>query len=149
MRYPAILTREGARTLAELVHCPGCQTFAEPGQDVGALAREALEGWLEAHLVHGEVPPRPPSRAPATLPRRARLRWIPVSARLAAVLTLRWARQDAGLTQAQLAKRAGVSQQQIAKLESPEGNPTLETLDRVAAALGRHLEIAFDEASTC
>ncbi len=89
------------------------------------------------------MPPRPPSRAPASIPRRAWLRWVPVSARLAAVLTLRWARQDAGLTQAQLAKRAGVSQQQIAKLESPDGNPTLVTLERVAAALGRHLEVGF------
>ena len=143
MRYPAILTRDGPRTLAELVHCPGCQTFGERGQDVGVLAKEALEGWLEAHLAHGEVPPRPPSRAPTSLPRHARLRWIQVSARLSAVLTLRWARQDAGLTQAQVAKRAGVSQQQIAKLESPDGNPTLETLERVAAALGRHLEVGF------
>ncbi len=137
MRYPAIVTREGPRTLAECPNCPGCQTFAEPNQDLVALAREALEGWLEAHLAHGDLPPRPP----ASLPRRARLRWIPISARLAAVLTLRWARQDAALTQAQLAKRAGVSQQQIAKLESPDGNPTLETLERVASALGRHLEV--------
>lgn len=143
MRYPAILTRDGPRTLAELVHCPGCQTFGERGQDVGVLAKEALEGWLEAHLAHGEVPPRPPSRAPTSLPRHARLRWIPVSARLSAVLTLRWARQDAGLTQAQVAKRAGVSQQQIAKLENPDENPTLGTLSKVSEALGMPLTVSF------
>ena len=30
MRYVALLTKEGAQTLAEFPDCPGCQTFAEP-----------------------------------------------------------------------------------------------------------------------
>jgi transcriptional regulator with XRE-family HTH domain len=67
--------------------------------------------------------------------------WVEVPARLAAKVELRWARHRAGLSQAQLAKRAGVSQQQIAKLERPGSNPTIETLDRVARALGMRLAV--------
>ncbi|MGI5864761.1 MAG: helix-turn-helix transcriptional regulator [Myxococcales bacterium] len=67
--------------------------------------------------------------------------WIPVPAKLAVKLSLRWQRQEVGRTQAQLARRANVSQQLIAKLEDPDSNPTIETLEKVAKALGTHLEI--------
>lgn len=135
-RFPAVITREGRRTLAEFPNCPGCQTFAEPGQSIEEQAHEALEGWLGAHLVTGDIPPRPPRRAPA-----GKVIWVEVAARLVAKLDLRWARRSAGLTQAQLAKRAKVSQQAIAKIEHPDSNPTLETLDKVARALGARLDV--------
>ena len=54
-----------------------------------------------------------------------------------------WARQDAGLSQKQLAEKAGVSQQQIAKLENPDENPTLGTLSKVSEALGMPLTVSF------
>jgi transcriptional regulator with XRE-family HTH domain len=66
---------------------------------------------------------------------------VEVPPRLAVKIELRWTRHRARLTQAQLAKRAGVSQQQIAQLEHPDSNPTLDTLERVARALGAHLEL--------
>lgn len=141
MIYRAIITREGRRSLAEVPDCPGCQTFAEPGEDLGLLSRDALEGWLRAHLVDGEAPPRPSKRL--RVPNGARLLEVEVSPRLAVKLELRWARQDAGLTQAQLAARAGVSQPQIAKLEHPRANPTIDTLEKVARALGLRLEVAL------
>jgi transcriptional regulator with XRE-family HTH domain len=56
-------------------------------------------------------------------------------------LALIWARTDAGLSQAELARRAGVSQQAIAKLEHPDSNPTVETLQKVADALHAELVI--------
>ena len=62
---------------------------------------------------------------------------------LSAVLQIRWRREELELTQGQLAKRAGVSQQQIAKLEDPDGNPTIATLEKIAAALGLRLEVSF------
>src|SRR5207248_1254044 len=63
---------------------------------------------------------------------------------LAAALQIRWARQDAGLTQKDFGARVGVSQQQIAKLENPDENPTLETLDKVSNALGLHMTLGFE-----
>ena len=52
---------------------------------------------------------------------------------------LRAARLDAGLTQAQLAARLGLSQPAVARLERPNANPTARTLDRALRATGRRL----------
>jgi antitoxin HicB len=142
MRYHAVVTKHGRATLAHFPDCPGCHTQADPGEDILELARDALEGWLEAHLVLGRVPPLPAAvrrRAPA----RAKLVAVPVGAALAVRILLRAARQEAGLTQGSLARKVGVSQQQIAALESPDTNVTLGTLVRVAAALDHEVEISL------
>lgn len=53
-------------------------------------------------------------------------------------------RTEAGLTQAELAKRMGTSQSAISRLEEGAGAPPkLETLLRLADALGRGLRISF------
>ena len=62
---------------------------------------------------------------------------------LAIALQIRWLRDDEGLTQAELAKRARIAQQQIARLEDPDANPTISTIESVAAALQTRLQIAF------
>ncbi len=54
---------------------------------------------------------------------------------------VRDARKRAGLTQAQLAERAGVTQSVIARLERGGGNPTFLTLERVLHAAGHRLEL--------
>ena len=48
-----------------------------------------------------------------------------------------------GLTQAELAERAGVPQPNIARLESGKHQPTLELLRRVAEAMGYRLDVRF------
>lgn len=58
---------------------------------------------------------------------------------------VRDARKTAGLTQVQLAARAGMTQPTIARLERPGSNPTVDTLERVLRATGHRLEIgAYD-----
>ena len=53
------------------------------------------------------------------------------------------ARQAAGLTQAELARRLGVSQAQVARIEkSGYDSYTLNTLRRYVQALGKRLEVA-------
>ena len=54
---------------------------------------------------------------------------------------IRRARQAAGLTQSELARRAGVKQPEIARLESAGANPRIATLDRVLAASGHSLRL--------
>jgi predicted transcriptional regulator len=54
---------------------------------------------------------------------------------------LKDARRRAGLTQADLARRLGVSQAAVAKLERHGVNPTIETLDRALWATGHRLTL--------
>lgn len=58
---------------------------------------------------------------------------------------IRDARTAAGLTQAELAERAGVTQSEIARLERGGGNPTFLTLERVLHAAGHRLELTAVE----
>jgi XRE family transcriptional regulator, regulator of sulfur utilization len=51
------------------------------------------------------------------------------------------ARIAMGLTQQQLATRAGVPQADISRIERGGGNPTEATLQRLARALGRQLAL--------
>lgn len=142
MQYTALVTKEGKQTLAEFPGCPGCQTFADPGEDIVARAEEALAGWLEANLVSGQSPPEP-----TTVRARGRAKAVAVTvpAKLAVTLAVRWARKHAGMSQAELARRAGLSQPVVARLEDPDHNPTIETLERVAAALGTRLEVGLSQ----
>lgn len=54
---------------------------------------------------------------------------------------LREARERAGLTQAELARRLGCSQQAVAQAERWDGNPTVALLRRWADATGSRLEL--------
>jgi len=56
-------------------------------------------------------------------------------------MLIREARIDAGLTQAELATRLGVSQSAIAKLEREGSNPTVRTLDRTLRAASHRLDL--------
>jgi len=141
MRYAAYVHREDDSVVVTFPDCEGCQTQADESDEVASLAEEALVGWLDAMMEVGEVPPIPRERARP--PRGARLVWVTVPATLAAKVALRQARQAAGLTQAELARRAGVSQQQVAKVERPDSNPTLATLDWLARVLDLQLQVAF------
>ncbi|MHB1538474.1 MAG: helix-turn-helix domain-containing protein [Solirubrobacteraceae bacterium] len=66
---------------------------------------------------------------------------------------LRESRRRAGLTQADLALRLGVSQAAIAKLERSSSNPTVSTLARVLGASGHSLTIgsrpSWSNRATC
>jgi transcriptional regulator with XRE-family HTH domain len=69
-------------------------------------------------------------------------RLAPEFALLDAILA---AREAAGLTQADVAKRIGTTQSAIARFESRSGrhSPTIATLERYAQALGYTLQVRF------
>lgn len=56
-------------------------------------------------------------------------------------LAIRMARVERGLTQAQLAATLGVSRQWLIDIERGRGNPSYETLFRIAEKMGFHIEI--------
>lgn len=52
-------------------------------------------------------------------------------------------REETGLTQAQLAQATGIDQANISRLENGTGNPSLQTLKRLAAGMGMKLKLEF------
>ena len=53
------------------------------------------------------------------------------------------ARKASGLTQKQLSERTGITQADISRMETGNANPSLRTLQRLAAGLGLRMESAF------
>lgn len=53
---------------------------------------------------------------------------------------IRYLRRREGLSQEEFAARAGVSHRKLSDIECGNGNPTFDTMDLVAAALGVELE---------
>lgn len=53
------------------------------------------------------------------------------------------ARNSEGLTQKELSERSGIAQGDISKLENGNANPSIKTLQRLAAAMGKTLRIEF------
>ncbi len=53
------------------------------------------------------------------------------------------ARNSAGITQGELSDRSGVSRGVICRLERGNGNPSIKTLKRLAAGMGKTLKIEF------
>lgn len=60
---------------------------------------------------------------------------------------LKDARNRAGLTQAELARRLRISQAAVAKLEQPRANPTIATLDDALRMTGQRLVLTTEPVS--
>lgn len=67
-------------------------------------------------------------------------------AELAIARKLKALREERGLTQGELARRAGTGQAAIARIESGKALPKLDLLARLASALGTELEVNFKPA---
>lgn len=53
------------------------------------------------------------------------------------------ARKASGMTQKDLADKTGIAQGDISKLENGSANPSLKTLQRLAAGMGMRLKVEF------
>ena len=53
------------------------------------------------------------------------------------------ARKNSGLTQKELSERTGIAQGDISRLENGNANPSLHTLERLAAGMGMKLKLEF------
>ena len=104
---------------------PGARASRGPRAAPSALRRRrprAFEEW-KALASWGKLPPWE-GRAPG--------------------YQLRLARESAGLTQAELAERLGVSQQAVARAERWASNPTVRFIEQWALALGARLVLAIE-----
>lgn len=53
------------------------------------------------------------------------------------------ARTESHMTQKQLAEKTGIRQSNISRIENGSSSPTVETLARIAAGMGKRLKIDF------
>lgn len=53
------------------------------------------------------------------------------------------ARHSTGMTQKQLSDKTGIAQGDISKIENGNGNPSIRTLQRLAAGMGMILKLEF------
>lgn len=137
MEYVAKVSRSQGQWAIEFPDCNGCVTCGSTRDEARMMAAEALALWLESRLENGHVPPRPKYAT--------KNGWaIAVDVSTALALQLRWLRDDRGLSQGQVAKLAGVTQQQVARLERTKSNPTVKTLDLLARALGVRFNGGFE-----
>lgn len=131
MQYWAkIKKQEDRKYLVEFSQLEGCFTEGESLEDALKQAKEALDGWLAARCDRDLKIPEPK--------RRKERGYYPVEVdiQVAFAVRLRRLRMKRGLSQAELAKRLGISQQAYAKLETPlKANPSLLTIRRLSSAL--------------
>ena len=88
IQYAAIFAHEGTRTTIKVPACPGCIAFVESNENALAVAKQALERYLDAVLRSGERPPEPlretfrpglrvePIAVSRDLAKRLRARWV-------------------------------------------------------------------------
>ncbi|MCI8442522.1 MAG: helix-turn-helix domain-containing protein [Provencibacterium sp.] len=69
--------------------------------------------------------------------------WEALQPEFAVVRAMIEARKKNGLTQKQLAERTGIAQADISKLENGNANPSLRTLQRLAAGMGMKIKVEF------
>jgi antitoxin HicB len=112
-------------------------TFTEGRTEEEALfnAVDVLSAMLELKLEEGAEIPEPSSHL-------ADARYIAPDARTQAALLVRRARGEQSL--AHLARILDTSWPAVQRLEDPRHWPSLKSLDRAAAALGRRLVLSFE-----
>ncbi len=57
------------------------------------------------------------------------------------------ARKESGLTQQQLSEKTGITQADISRMEKGNANPSLHTLQRLAAGMNMRLRLEFVKAT--
>jgi predicted transcriptional regulator len=72
-----------------------------------------------------------------------RQEWEALEPEYAIIQAIIDARKESGMTQQELSARTGIAQSDISKLENGNANPSLRTLKRLAAAMGKTLRIEF------
>ena len=97
----------------------------------------------------GAIEPRRRTRPRAFAEWEALARWGQLSPGEERVpgYRLRRARTRAGLTQAEIARRLGITQQAVARAERWDSNPTVEFIESWAQALGLEFDLVLRERS--
>ena len=131
MVYHCTIDKEGSEYIAQFPDMPNVVTCGFSRDEAIAMAKEALDGCLEADISKGNSIPRPSYRKGHP---------ITVANHIAVAMQLRELRGDQ--SQTDVAKKLGLSYQAYQRLENPrKSNPTIKTLERIAHVFGRELNV--------
>jgi antitoxin HicB len=133
MVYHCVIEKEGDEYIAQFPDMPNIITCGFSREEALAMAKEALDGCLEADISQGGVIPPPVFKKGCP---------VTVASRIALSIQLRELR--GGQSQTDIAGKLGLSYQAYQRLENPQkSNPTVRTLERIARAYGRELNISI------
>lgn len=137
MEYIAKITKEDDGYTVEFPDIPGCYTCGDSLDEALTMAEDALYAVLYAKLEDKDPLPT------ATLKEDQKNGFyaIQVRGRLALAYTIFEARR--GKSAASLCQKMGITRQAYQKIEDPNAGITFATLEKLASALGKKLEIRF------
>jgi antitoxin HicB len=117
---------------------PNIITYGNDREQAIEMGAEALNATLEVEFDRHLPLPRP-SGKPKTKTGREAV-YISLDPEVRTAFLVRGWREQTGLSQAQIAKRMGISTQAYQRMERPgRSNLTVATLDRITQAMGKHL----------
>ena len=133
MVYHCTIEKEGKEFIAQFPDMSNVITCGFSKDEALAMAKEALDGCLEADISQGNTVPKPSFKKGYP---------ITVANHIAVAMQLRELRGDQ--SQTDIAKKLGLSYQAYQRLENPrKANPTVKTLEKIARAYGRKLNISI------
>ena len=136
IRYPAILEpQEGSGFFVRFIDLKDTFTEGDTREEAIFNAAEVLTAMLLVKLEDGDAIPTPSSHVPDSL-------MIAPDAKTQAALLVRFARGERPL--AEIARALETSWPSAKRLEDPTHWPSLKSLDRAAAAMGKRLVLAFE-----
>lgn len=123
--------------LVQFPDLDGCLTEGDTLQEALLNAKEALNGWLAASCDRDLKIPEPKFNKTGK-----NYYQIPIDIKIEFVIKLRRIRKKRGISQAEVARLLGISQQAYAKFESPDTtNPSLDTIQKLADVLDLEVEL--------
>lgn len=130
MIYFAKIKKTQDSYLVDFPDLKGCMTEGDTLEEAQKYAKEVLNGWMATRYdMELKIPKAKEYQGRAYYP-------IEVDLQIVFAIRLRQARLKQGLSQSQVAKRLGITQQAYAKFESPDStNPSLKTIKKLAEAL--------------
>lgn len=136
IRYPATIEAQGDGSfLVQFVDLPDTFTEGQTQEEALFNAAEVLSGMLAWRLENEKD-------VPAPTPDVKGAHYIAPDAKTQAAMLLRLARGDRSLSD--LARALATSWPAARRLEDPTHWPSLKTLDRAAAALGKRLVLVLE-----
>ena len=120
---------------------PNIVTYGNDREHAVEMAAEALNATLETEFNRNMPLPKPSGKPKARKGKEPI--FVPLDSEVRTAFLIRGWREQAGLSQSQMAKRLGISTQAYQRMERPgRSNLTVAALDRIAAALGKQLVLA-------